>query len=115
MEVAVRGGIIVGITNVVDAAAAELVVGFFDVGAALVSRLFAVELANWSGAVGFAARIYLGEAAYIGHETGKLHIIVDGLVDKLDAVGVVLSELGIVGSLGIQVENSVANAKGIES
>lgn len=48
IEVAGRGRVIIGIPDVVDAAAAELVVGFFDVGTALVGGLLAEKLADGS-------------------------------------------------------------------
>lgn len=41
------------------------------------------------------------------HVKSKLHIVVDGIVDRLDAVGVVDGEFGIVRCLDIFVDETV--------
>lgn len=85
VEVGGRGGVIIGMSDIVDAAAAKLVVRRFDIGATLVSSLLAIQLANHGRAVDLTAGVYLSKAADVRHEAGELHVIVDGLVDELNA------------------------------
>lgn len=60
------------------------------------------------------AYLYLVKTTDVGHEAGKLHVVVDGLVDELNAIGVVLGELRVVGGLGVKVEDTIADAERIK-
>lgn len=91
-------GVVVWMADVVDAAAAEFVVGLLDEGAAEVGCHCACELAVFGGAVRELAPFDLVAAA-AGHVVGLLHEVVDCVVDGFDAIGVVDGELGIVGCL----------------
>jgi hypothetical protein len=97
-EVVGRRGVVVGVANVVDTTTAESVVGFFDERTAQVGGLRAGELAVFGAAVGFAAVFDLVMATF-GHIVGLLHEGVDGVVNRLYAIGVVDGELGVIRGL----------------
>ncbi len=101
--------------NVIHASATEHVVRLLDIGAALIRGLRAVELADFGGAIDLTASIHLSKATIEGHVARELHVVVDGLVDELDTVAVVLGELGVIRRLCIEVEDPVTDAKGIEN
>lgn len=115
IEVSGRSRIIVRMTNIIHASVTEHVVRFLDVGAALISGLRAVELANFGGAIDLTASIHLSKATNEWHVASELHVFIDGLVDELDTVAVVLGEFGVVWCLGIEVEESITDTKGIEN
>ena len=99
--------------NIIDTAATVGVVGSFNIVAAHVGSFRADVLANGGGAVGLAAVVDLVEAT-VGHEAGEFHVLIHRLVDGLDAVGVVNSELGIIGGLDGFVDNAVDYAEGVK-
>lgn len=108
-EVGWGSGIVVGMADIVDAATAELVVGFLDVRAALIGGLLAVELADRSRSIDLTTCCDLREATDIRHIGGEFHIVIDRLIDKLDSVGIVLGELRVVRRLCVQIEDSIAD------
>lgn len=84
--------------DIIDAAAAEFIVGLLDEGAAEIGCHCALELAGFGVAVGLLAPFDLVAAA-AGHVVGLLHEVIDGVVDGFDAVGVIDCEFGVVGGL----------------
>lgn len=52
--------------------------------------------------------------AAVGHAVGELHVVVDGVVDGLDAVGVVDGEFGIVVGLDGLVDHAVDDSERVE-
>lgn len=50
----------------------------------------------------------------IVHIAGKLHVVVDGVIYRLDAVRVVICELGVVRCLDVLVNDAVDYTKGVE-
>lgn len=105
-EVLRRSRVVGWMADVVDAAAAELVVRALDVVAAHVGGFGAEGVVGEGGAVGGGAQGELVLAA-VGHAVGKPHVVVDGLVDGLDAVGVVVGEFRVVVGLDGFVDNAV--------
>lgn len=106
MEVVRRRGVVVGVADVVDASPAECVVWLFNERAAEVGGGCTCQIAVYSGAIGLLAVFDLVVAAF-WHVVGVLHEGVDCVVDCFDTVGVVNSELRVVRSLNLLIDNSV--------
>ena len=114
IEVLGRCGIIIRMTDVVHAPTTKHVVRLFDVGATLISGLLAIELADFSGAVDLTASVHLSKASVEGHVAGELHVLIDGFVDELNTIAIVLGEFGVVRRLSVKVKDPITNPKGIE-
>ncbi len=112
-KVSVWGGIVVWVTDIVDAAASVGVVGPFDVVTAHVGGFSANIFADGGGPIGLPAVVDLVKAA-VGHEAGKFHVLVYSLIDGLYSVSVVDRELWVVWSLNRFVNDTVDYAKGIK-
>jgi hypothetical protein len=69
-----------------------------------------IVLASLSG---FAAVLDILEAS-AAHVQCKLHVVVDSVVDSLDAVCVVDGKLGVVGSLDSLVDDTVSDTESVE-
>jgi len=125
----VRGGVLVWVADVVDAAAAVVVVRRFDIVTAHVLR-FVADLHDTRSQFGLsdgrvsvvvapvafssrAASSDLVEAA-AKHVVCKLGIAVDGVVVSFDAVGVVYGKLGVLFSLDSLVDYAVDYTKRVE-
>lgn len=113
VKVAVGGGIVVWMTDIIDAAASIRVVGPFNVVTAHVGCFGTDILADGGGTVGLTAVVDLVEAA-VGHEAGEFHVLVYSLVDGLNSVSVMDSELWVVWSLNRFVNDTVDYAEGIK-
>ena len=115
-EVLRRSRVITGVSDIVGSSARVLVVRSFDIVSAHILGFGAeglsgkVVLTRFSG---FAAVLDGFEASAV-HVQGELHVVVDGIVDCLDAIGVVDGKLGVVGSLDSLVDDAVSNAEGVE-
>ena len=66
-----------------------------------------------AGLSGLATTVNQIETA-TGHVQGKLHVVVDSIVDGLDAVRVVDSKLGVVRCLNVLVDDTVSNTQSVE-
>jgi hypothetical protein len=99
-------------TNVVNAAAAIVVIGPFDVVTAHIGRLGAERPLGERCPVRGAAEIDQIGAATL-HVVGKLHVIVHGIVEGLDAIGVVHGEFRVVGGLDELIKGAIYNLEKI--
>lgn len=111
-EVIRRGGIIVGVTDVIDTAVAEAVVGPFDEPSAQTHGLGAGELALVSASVRLLAVLDLIIASLWEVEC-LLCESVYCVVVCLDAVSVIDSELRVVRTLNLLIDNTVDDTKSV--
>lgn len=93
-------------TNVICPPSTHIVIRTLDVITTHVAGFGADGMLSQGGAVGGRTESKLLLAA-VGHVVGELHVVVDGFVDGLDAVGVVDGELGVVVGLDGLVDNAV--------
>lgn len=100
-------------TYIVDTASSIAVVWRFDVVSAHGLRFGTDGLIRERGAVGLLAILILIETA-IDHVTSKRHIIVYGIVDRFDAIGIIVGENWVIRSLNVFVDDRIDNEKGVE-
>lgn len=99
--------------NVVNAPPAVFIVRLLRIGAALIDGLSAKELSDLCGPVGLLAERESVKASTV-HESGKLHIVINGVVDGLDTICVVVGKFGVVRGLDGLIDDSIANTKSIK-
>ena len=112
-KVAVRSGVVVRVADVVNTAATVGIIGAFDIVTAHIGRLSADVFADGGGTVGLTAVVNLVEAT-VAHEAGEFHVVVNCLVDSLNAVGIVDSKFRVVWGLNGFVNDTVDYTKGVE-
>ena len=105
--------VIIWMADVVDATATEEVVRRLDVVTAHVGCFGADCLTIQGGGVDLFASLDLFETA-VGHVASKLHVVVDGVVDRLYAVCIVNSEFRVVRCLDVFIDDTIDYAKRIE-
>ena len=97
-------------TDIIHPPFTDVVVGTLDVIATHVRRLSADSVIRQCRAVGLFAQGDLVLAA-IGHTVGELHVVVHGLVDALNTVGIVHSKFGVIRSLDAHVDDTIYNTQ----
>lgn len=91
--------------DVINSATGELIVWSLDIVSAHTRGFGADGVVSKGCPVGLSAVIDLVEAA-VRHEAGEFHVVVDGVVDGLDAICVVNGELWVKWSLDIFIDNT---------
>lgn len=104
------GGVICWMTDIIHPPFTDVVVGTLDVIATHVRRLSADSVIRQRRAVGLLAQGDLVLAA-IGHTVGELHVVVHGLVDALNTVGIVHSKFGVMRSLDAHIDDTIDNTQ----
>ena len=96
--------------DIVHASVTVVVVWGFDIVTTHILSLGADSLATERGGIDFTAQSNLVQTS-IMHKACKLHVIVDGLVDKLDSIRVLNGEFGIVWRLDIFGDDAVNDSQ----
>lgn len=106
LEVFGWGWVVIWVPDVVNAASRVLVVRPFDVVTAHCRSFRADGLLRYRGPVSLSAEVDLVETA-TAHEAGELHVLVNSVIDRFNAVRVVVGKLGEEWSLDGLVYDSV--------
>lgn len=100
--------------DVINTAAAVRIVRLFHICSALIRGLLANQLTDCSRSVDLSASINLDQTPELFGKTCKLHIVVHGVIDSFDAVGIVDSKLRVVWRLDVLINDGIYQPEGIE-
>ena len=93
----------------IDTATAIHIIWGLNVGPALICGLETILHSHVGRPVDlFALSTQIKTAT--NHITSKFHVLVDGIIDRLDAVSIVYGELGIVRRLNTFADNTISDA-----
>lgn len=115
-EVLRGSGVITRMSDVIGASARILVVRALDIVSAHVLGLRAESLGSevvLTGFSGFAAVLDVFETA-AAHVQSELHVVVDGVIDGFNAVGVVDGEFRVMGCLDGLIDDAVSDTQSVK-